>query len=96
MYSKSELLEEIKKGLYSSWLLAFSTNDTPYVSMKPEYMTTIMLGKHISDSLASRFKSGEYMVRFEEQTKDVATRAFPVVPLPYAPKNVHGRAKKET
>ena len=96
MYSKSELLEEIRKGLYSSWLLAFSTNDTPYVSMKPEYMTTIMLGKHISDNLVSKFTSGEYMVRFEEQTKDVATRAFPVMPLPYTPKNVHGRAKKAT
>lgn len=96
MYSKNELLDEIKRGLYSSWLLAFSTNDTPYVSMKPEYMTTIMLGRHLSDSLASKHTYGEYKVRFEEQTKDVATRAFPVMPLPCTPKNVHGRAKKET
>jgi len=96
MYSNKELVEEIKKGLYSSWLLAFSTNDTPYISMKPEYMTTIMLGKHISESLDSKFSSGEYMVRFEEQTKDVAQRAFPVMPLPYTPRNVHGRAKKST
>ncbi|MBU2570857.1 MAG: hypothetical protein KJ725_12665 [Gammaproteobacteria bacterium] len=91
MFTKKELLDAVKDGLYQSWLLAFATNDTPYVSMKPEYLTTIMLGKFLSEKLGS----GSCIVRFEEQTKDVATRAFPVMPLPYTPKNVYGRASKE-
>ncbi len=94
MLIKNELLVEIKKGLYSSWYLAFSTNDTPYVSMKPEYLTTILLGKHLSEYFQSNYSSDNYMVRFEEQTKDVARRAFSAMPLPYSPKNVHGRATK--
>ena len=92
MFTKKELLDAVKDGLYQSWRLAFATNDTPYVSMKPEYLTTIMLGKCLSEKLSV----GKFIVRFEEPTKDVATRAFPLMPLPYIPKNVFGRASKET
>lgn len=91
MFTKQDLLVALKDGLYQSWFLAFSTNDTPYVLMKPEYLTTIMLGKHLSE----KFGASNYLIRFEEQTKDVATRAFPVMPLPYSPQNVYGRASKD-
>lgn len=96
MFTASELIPVIKDGLYASWLAAFSSNDTPYISMKPEYLTTVVLGLHLSKTLQERYSSVRYLVRFEERTKDVATRAFPPLPLPYRSKNVHGRAKKDT
>jgi hypothetical protein len=96
MLDKADLIREIERGLYKSWLLAFQTNDTPYVSMKPEYMTTIMLGQSLSEWLSKDHSGARCRVRFEEQTKDVATRAFPCMPLPYKPKNVRGRAKKDS
>lgn len=96
MITKSNLLAQIKGGLYQAWLMAFLTNDTPYVSMKPEYLTTILLGRHLADWLKTGRQNESYFVRFEERTKDVATRAFTTLPMPYTPKNVHGRAKKES
>ena len=96
MFSKTDLLDQIEKGLYQSWLMAFDTNDTPYVSMKPEYLTTVLLGRQLSDWLKTDQSNERYLVRFEERTKDVATRAFAPLPLPYTPRNVHGRAKKDT
>lgn len=96
MFSTPDLLAEIERGLYASWHAAFLSNDTPYISMKPEYLTTMLLGLHLSEKLQEAFSSIRYVVRFEERTKDVATRAFPPLPLPYRPKNVHGRAKKDT
>jgi hypothetical protein len=96
MLDKTDLIREIERGLYKSWLMAFQTNDTPYVSMKPEYLTTIILGQSLSEWLSKVYTSTKYRVRFEERTKDVATRAFPCMPLPYKPRNVHGRAKKDS
>lgn len=96
MFSEADLLSQIESGLYASWHAAFSLNDTPFISMKPEYLTTLILGLHLSDWLKKDHSSDRYLVRFEERTKDVATRAFPLLPLPYRPRNVHGRAKKES
>jgi hypothetical protein len=95
MLTKTDLIDQIEKGLSKAWLLAFQTNDTPYVSMKPEYLTTVMLGQSISDWLSQDHSGAKCRVRFEERTKDVATRAFPCMPPPYKPRNVHGRAKKD-
>lgn len=91
MFSKSDFLDELKAGLYSAWHLAFQTNDTPYINIKPEYLTTIMLGKHLSESLATKFSPNKYMVRFEEQTKVVATKAFPAIPLPITAEDIKDR-----
>ena len=96
MFSEADLLSKIESGLYASWHAAFALNDTPFISMKPEYLTTIFLGIHLSDWLNKDHPSDRYLVRFEERTKDVATRAFPPLPLPYRPRNVHGRAKKDS
>lgn len=96
MFAKDDFLKEIKSGLYSAWYFSFLTNDTPYVSMKPEYLTTVMLGQHLLDVLSKNFSNGTYLIRFEEQTKDVATRAFSVPPFPCKQHNVHGRAKKSS
>jgi hypothetical protein len=95
VFTETDLLSQIEIGLYKSWLSAFSTNDTPFISMKPEYLTTVVLGLHVSEWLTKDYPSDRFIVRFEERTKDVATRAFPPLPLPCRPKNVHGRAKKE-
>jgi hypothetical protein len=96
VFSSADLLVQIENGLHESWRAAFSTNDTPFVSMKPEYLTTVVLGLHLSSWLQKSHPTDKYIVRFEEKTKDVATRAFAPLPLPYRPKNVHGRAKKES
>jgi hypothetical protein len=96
MFSTADLLTEIECGLYAAWHAAFLSNDTPYISMKPEYLTTVVLGLHLSKKLQEVFFSTRYLVRFEERTKDVATRAFPPLPLPYLEKNIHGRAKKDS
>ncbi|MDR3480945.1 MAG: hypothetical protein P4L91_09555 [Burkholderiaceae bacterium] len=92
MFSKAELLAQIKSGLYKSWLAAFATNDSPYVSMKPEYLTTVMLGTSLSEWLSNRKDGNKYLVRFEEHTTTVATHAFPAIPPPLEEKHVYGRA----
>lgn len=96
MFSTSDLLTEIECGLYASWYAAFLCNDTPYTSMKPEYLTTVVLGLHLANKLQEKFRSNRYLVRFEERTKDVATCAFSCLPPPYVEMNVYGRAKKDT
>ena len=94
MLVKTGLIREIERGLHKSWLMAFQTNDTPYVSMKPEYLTTIMLGQSLSKWLSDDHSGAKCRVRFEERTQDVATRAFRCMPPPYKPRNVHGRKKE--
>jgi hypothetical protein len=68
MLEKTDLIHEIERGLYKSWLMAFQTNDTPYVSMKPEYLTTIMLGQSLSEWL-----SNDHAVRRAEQRSATPT-----------------------
>lgn len=96
MIAANDLLKEVEAGLRKAWLASFAMNDSPYISMRPEYLTTVVLGIHLSEWLANKCPTEKYVVRLEEQTKDVAKQAFPALPLPYRSKNVHGRAKKES